>query len=166
MAIRFKELETLANTYTDKGYLYKDLALDLQQKQTIEPGYTTAVRGGDIKESINLAAIQNSLQNLFNTLPGQRFLFPEYGLDLYQFLFSPITDLNARVLGERVLQSIKIYEPRVIARNVNITVDPDGSQYFLNITIEIPALNLIDRTDFLLDTKKQSFIFIPNSRNK
>lgn len=166
MAIRFKELENLANTYTDKGYLYKDLALDLQQKQIVEPGYTTAVRGADIKDSTNLAAIQNSLQNLFNTLPGQRFLFPEYGLDLYQFLFSPITDLNARVLGERVLQSIKVYEPRVIARNVNITVDPDGSQYFLNITIEVPALNLIDQTDFLLDTKKQSFIFIPNSRNK
>jgi phage baseplate assembly protein W len=165
MAIKFKELENLANTYTVKGYLYKDLGLDLQQKQLIEPGYSTAVRGSDIKESVNLAAIQNSLQNLFNTLPGQRFLFPEYGLDIYQFLFSPINDLNARMLGEKIIRSIEIYEPRVIPRNVNITVDPDGSQYFLNITIEIPALNLINQTDFLLDTKKQSFIFVPNSRN-
>lgn len=165
MAIIFKELETLGNTYTEKGYLYQDLALDLQVKAIIEPGYTSTVRGGDIKVSYNLAAIQNSLQNLFNTLPGQRFLFPEYGLDLYQFLFSPITELNARILGEKIFQSIKTYESRVIPKNVNVTIDPDNNQYFLNITIEIPALNLINQTDFLLDTKKQSFIFIPNSRN-
>lgn len=165
MAIKFKELQTLGNTFTDKGYLYKDLALDLQVSESIEPGYNSAVRGSDIKASNNLAAIQNSLQNLFNTLPGQRFLFPEYGLDLNQFLFSPITELNARVLGEKVLRAIRIYESRVIPRNVNITIDPDGSQYFLNILIEIPALNLINQTDFLLDTKKQTFIFVPNSRN-
>lgn len=165
MAIKFKELEALGNTFTDKGYLYKDLSLDLQISESIEPGYSSAVRGSDIKASNNLAAIQNSLQNLFNTLPGQRFLFPEYGLDLYQFLFSPITELNARILGDKVFQTIKLYEPRVIPRNVNITIDPDGSQYFLNIVIEIPALNLINQTDFLLDTKKQTFIFVPNSRN-
>lgn len=165
MAIKIKELQTLADTYTDKGYLFKDLGLDLGLENIIDPGYQTAVRGGDIKASLNLAAIQNSLQNLFNTLPGQRFLFPEYGLDLYQFLFTPITELNARLLGEKVFQSIKIYEPRVIPKRVNVNTDIDNKQYFLNIIIEIPDLNLIDQTDFLLDTKKQSFIYVPTSRN-
>lgn len=166
MAIKIKELENVANTYVDNGFLFKDLSLDLEQQSYIKPGYSTSVQSTDIKPSLDLAAIINSLQNLFNTLPGQRFLFPEYGLDLYRFIFSPITELNGKILGDTILRSIKLYERRVIPRQVNITLDPDNSQYFLNILIEIPSLNLTTRPEFVLDTKKQSFIYVQTSRNK
>jgi phage baseplate assembly protein W len=166
MAIKVKELETLSNTYRDNGYLYKDLALDIEQSSYVEPGYSTSVRGTDIKVSYDLAAIKNSLQNLFNTLPGQRFLFPEYGLDFYQFLFSPITELNGQILGDKIKRSIKAYEPRVRPVQVNVTLDPDNSQYFINIVIEILQLNLMTGMDFSLDTRKQTFIYLPTSRNK
>lgn len=166
MAIKIKELETLADTYTDNGYLYKDLALDIEQNTLVEPGYTTFIRNTDIKSSYDLAAIKNSLQNLFNTLPGQRFLFPEYGLDFYQFLFSPITELNGQILADKTLRSIKLYEPRVIPRKIIVTIDPDNNQYLLNIIIEVPAFNTTIQTDFVLDTRKQTFIYLPTSRNK
>lgn len=165
MAIVIKELQQIANSYTETGYIYKDLALDIQQTALISPGFPTTVPGTDIKASFDLAAIINSLQNLFNTLPGQRFLFPEYGLNLYQFLFTPITNFNAQVLGDKILRSVEIYEPRVLVRRVNVQPDPDNNQYFITIVIELPALNIITETAFSLDTKKQSFIYLPNSKN-
>ena len=78
MAIRLKSLETAAKQFTEQRYLYKDLTLDINQSDLEVPGYTLPIPKEDLKASFDLGAIRNSLQNLFNTLPGQRFLFPNY----------------------------------------------------------------------------------------
>jgi phage baseplate assembly protein W len=166
MAIRIKELEKIAKTYTENRYLYKDLFLDISRTKIEAPGYPLAVPGTDIKADFDLAAIINSLTNLFNTLPGQRFLFPRYGLDLYQFLFEPITEFNGEIIGNTIYETIKTYEPRVIPKQIKVKLLPDENQYDITIVIEIPALRLIAEPEFLLDIKKQSFIFLPTSRNK
>lgn len=166
MAIKIKQLEQVANSYTNNGYVYKDLFLDIAQTNLLTPGFEIPVPGADIKASFDIGAIVNSLTNLFNTLPGQRFLFPQYGLDLYQYLFEPLTQINGESLGRKIYDSIKLYEPRVAPRKVNVQVDPDRNQYTVNIVIEIPILNIVSTTDFLFDVKKQSFIYLPTSRNK
>jgi hypothetical protein len=107
MAIRLKNLETAAKQYTEQSYLFKDLTLDIGENNLEVPGYTLPVPQSDLKASFDLGAIRNSLQNLFNTLPGQRFLFPDYGLDLYQFLFLPITQSIGQSIGERMLRAIE-----------------------------------------------------------
>jgi phage baseplate assembly protein W len=166
MAIKIKQLEKIANTYTENRYLYKDLFLDISRTKIEAPGYRLPIPGTDIKADFDTGAIINSLSNLFNTLPGQRFLFPKYGLDLYQFLFEPITPFNGEILGNTILEAIKTYEPRVIPRKVSVKLLPDENQYNITIAIEIPALRLLAEPEFLLDVKKQSFIFLPTARNK
>lgn len=165
MAIKLRQFERLAKTYTEQQYIYKDLGLDIERDFNVAPGFPKPVVSNDIKASFDLAAIKNSLTNLFNTLPGQRFLFPEYGLDLYQFLFQPITVYNADTIGNIIYRKIETYEPRVNVQRVNVTADPDKSVYYITIIIEIPILGLVSEAPFVLDTKKQSFILIPTSRN-
>ena len=81
MAIKIKSLEKVA-AEINPNFFYKDLSLDISQTKIIQPGFKDSVPGTDIQASFDTKAIINSLTNLFNTLPGQRFLFPEYGLDL------------------------------------------------------------------------------------
>jgi phage baseplate assembly protein W len=166
MAIKIQSLQQVADTYIESGYLYKDLGLDLQQTSIIAPGFNIPTPGTDIRASFDLAAIKNSLLNLFNTLPGQRFLFPEYGLDLYQFLFSPITEFNGQILGDKIFDGIKTYESRVTPKQVRVEIDADNNQYNVTVIIEVPLLRLTADVEFLLDVKKQTFIYLPNSRNK
>lgn len=166
MAVKIKNLESIANQYTDQQYVYKDLSLDLAQTKIESPGFRLPVPGADIKADFDLGAINNSLTNLFNTLPGQRFLFPEYGLDLYQFLFSPVTEDNGDLIGNKIYQGILKYEPRVIPKRVKVIVDPDNNQYLITIAIEIPIISLTTESQFMFDIKKQSFISLPTSRNK
>jgi phage baseplate assembly protein W len=166
MAIRLKNLERIAKTYTEQSYLYKDLALDLTQTTQDTPGYPLPVPGTDIKASFDLGAIKNSLQNLFNTKPGQRFLFPEYGLNLDQFLFQPITEANGNVLGNKIFTTINSSEPRVRVSNVQVFLDPDNNQYLINILLDVPSLNVETVIESVLDIKKQSFIVLPTSRNR
>ena len=165
MAIKIENLEKIASQFTDKLYIYKDLSLDLKLVDILAGGFQTPLPGTDVKVSYDVAAIANSLANLFNTLPGQRFLFPEYGLDLYQYLFEPITKFNAQSIGTRIYQSVKIYEPRVTPLQVLVRTDEDNNTYHITIVIEIPQLNTSTEIDFDFNIKKQQFITVSTSRN-
>ncbi len=165
MAIKIKSLERISKTFTEQTYIYKDLSLDLTQTVLDAPGFPLPIPGADIKASFDIAAIKNSLQNLFNTIPGQRFLFPKYGLDLYQFLFEPVTETNGNIIGNKIFTSINIYEPRVSVNNVEVILDPDNNQYIINILIDIPDLKIQTTIESVLDLRKQSFIVLPTSRN-
>jgi len=165
MAIKISNLESVASQFADKLYTYKDLSLDLKLYNIEGGGYQPPIPGADIKVSYDVAAIANSLSNLFNTLPGQRFLFPEYGLDLYQYLFEPITKFNAQSIGNFIYQSVKTYEPRVTPRHINVRPDPDNSTYYITIALEIPELNTSTEIGFDFNIKKQQFITVPTSRN-
>ena len=165
MAIKIKSLENISKNYYEQQYLYKDIALDITQSELLVPGINLPVPSTDIKASFDLAAIRNSLQNLFNTIPGQRFLFPDYGLDLYQWLFTPITEGNAYALGNKIFSTIAKYEPRVNVVSVDVQTLPDDNQYNISIIVNIPLLNIRTTIDSVLDIKKQSFIVVQTSRN-
>ena len=166
MAIKIKNLEQIASEYTSKQYVYKDLSLDLTTTKIPAPGFKLPTPGGDIKASFDVSAIGNSLVNLFNTLPGQRFLFPKYGLDFRQFLFSPITVGTGELIGRKIYDGIKIYEPRVNPLRVKVEADEDNNQYNITVILEIPVLNISTETDFILDVKKQHFIQVPTKNPK
>ena len=161
MAIKIKNLEQIANEYIDKQYVYKDLSLDLATTKVSTPGFKSPIPGADIKASFDINAIGNSLVNLFNTLPGQRFLFPEYGLDFRQFLFSPITVENGELIGRKIYNGIKTYESRVNPLQVKIKADDENNQYNITVILQIPVLNISSETNFIMDIKKQQFIQIP-----
>jgi phage baseplate assembly protein W len=160
MAVKIDILETLSKQYIDKKYTYKDLTLDIAKADLYEPGYKTPVPGSDIKASFDENAIANSLINLFNTLPGQRFLFPDYGLNVNQYLFLPITRSIGQAIGEQMLNTINTYEPRVSVENINVTADPDNNRYLITISILIPSLNKVTIFNSELNTESRSFAML------
>jgi len=165
MAIKLTNLQQFATDINKRsGYLYKDLALDIKQTEIVSPGFTIPVPGTDVAAAYDLAAIKNSLQNLFSTKPGERFLYPEYGLSLEEFLFSPITELNANILGSKIYNSINKWENRISVQNVDVFTDADNNRYFINIIINAPTLNLNTTIESVLDIRQQSFVILPTSQ--
>lgn len=161
MAIKIKNLENLTDQYTSRPYVYKDLTLDLTTTKIAAPGLELPVNSTDIKSSFDLEAISNSLTNLFNTSPGQRFLFPEYGLSLQKYLFEQATLENGKAIADKIFRTIKIYEPRIRPTFVDVIVDPDNNQYEFTISIEIPILRRATNIGFVFDLRKQTFVSLP-----
>lgn len=95
----------------------------------------------DIRTDVDEAAVSNSIVNLFNTVPGQNLLNPEYGLNLLQYVFAPANDTTARLIGKTIMDNLSIYEPRVSVQNININVRPDEQTFVVTLSIVIPALN-------------------------
>ena len=165
MAIRIQNLDTIAKQFETKTHTYQDLHLDFAKSGTFNPTLNRKIDGNDLQVDFDESAIKNSLRNLFNTRPGQRFLFPLFGLDLYQFVFEPITDDNARSIGELIVSSVKKYEPRVNLLECNITPYPDDSLYDISLVVQVPTFTTTLTLNSSLDIKNQTFIFLQTSRN-
>lgn len=161
MAVRIKDLEALADEYTANRYVYKDLSLDLAKTKIEAPGLLLPTPGTDIKGSFDIEAISNSLTNLFNTDRGQRFLFPEYGLNLKRFLFTQVTIENGEAIGDLIYNGISTYEPRVKPLKVKVVAVPDQSLYKITAVIEIPIIKKTTDLNFIFDLRKESFISLP-----
>lgn len=132
-----------------KEYIYSDLHLDIQEL-SIQKNGTEAAYGTDIKADYNMLAIKNSIRNIFNTRPGQRLLYPTFGVFLDGYLFEAISDSTARRIGDTILQGITKFENRVQVQNINVTPDADQNTYYVTITLYIPILDISTKTDAVL----------------
>jgi phage baseplate assembly protein W len=166
VAIRIPNLQKIADSLIIGQYLYQDLHLDYEPGGVFNTFSELNVPNNDIRVDYNELAIKNSLRNLFNTLPGQRFLFPRFGLDLTKYLFQSISEDNGTRIAEDIITSIEKYERRVKVNRCNVVAFPDANKYEIDIIVEIPSLNtnFPIYTDF--DIKKQSFIILQTSRNR
>jgi phage baseplate assembly protein W len=148
----------------ERDYTYKDLHFDIEQEINLTADSRESPKGKDIKMSLDENAIKNSIINIFNTNPGERFLIPEFGINLKRYLFKSVTDDTARSIGETILAGLERWEPRiridnitVMARNVGRVVARDTGrfsdtmsrylqmpagedEYIVNIAISIPIL--------------------------
>lgn len=127
-SITFTGLQKLQ--ITTNNYTYSDLHLDV-----------TNPISKDIQADYDESAVKNSIVNLFNTMPGQNLLNPEYGLNLLQYIFEPISETNGRQIGNKIMDGITKYEPRVIIKSIDIQVAEDEQTYYITLSIEIPILN-------------------------
>jgi phage baseplate assembly protein W len=163
VAIKLKNLNKLSQDIAQKQYLFKDLHLDINFED--EKTYKSSenfYHTNDIQADFDLAAIFNSIRNLFNTRPGQRFLFPKYGLDLNSFLFEPVTEENAEAIASYMLQSITDYEPRVKVIDIQVLASPDELQYSISLTLGFPIFDTVESMNAILNTKTQNLVFINN----
>lgn len=87
----------------------------------------------------DVAAINNSLFNLFSCIPGTRPFEREYGCELMQALFEPADSVTADFLGITLFQSIARWEPRIsvdTARSfVGQSAEADGFDVTIAYTI-------------------------------
>jgi phage baseplate assembly protein W len=122
--------------------IYTDLMLDLESNYTLDPKLEAKDTIKDLEVSNDIAAIKNSLFNLFTTIPGQKILNPIYGLNILQFLFTGISDDNARAMGNVILRGIQKYEPRVEVVKIYVMADIENQTYEIGLKLNVPTLNI------------------------
>lgn len=126
----------------ERDYTYKDLEVDLEIDYTKTNPLNNFKEQRDIVVDYDVAAIKNSIFNIFTTIPGQKILNPTFGLNLLYYLFTGITSENARMLGDTILKGITRFEPRVTVDNIDITTDYDNQQYTIDLFLSVPSLNI------------------------
>lgn len=122
--------------------MYSDLDMEL-----------TRQTDGDIQKDIDEQAIVNSLNNIISTLQGSRRMLPEFAQDVWSLLFEPLDEDTARMIAERILEAIRIWEDRVEVVYVDIDTDYDANLYNLTVSFKIKPFEEIKVIDFVLYTQ-------------
>lgn len=112
--------------------VYTDLKLDLTPTSSVGLGLNVA-KSNDIVVNTDYDAIRNSIRNIFTTKPGQKLLTPNFGSSLEKYLFEPITDIMAKIIGNEILNQIETFEPRIEVLNVNVAPQSEFNQYNIQI---------------------------------
>jgi phage baseplate assembly protein W len=163
VAIKIAKLEQISNAIESSRYVFQDLHLDFKKKQEYSPLLQNKIDGNDIAVDYDEDCIRNSILNLFNTRPGQRFLFPRYGLSLHQYLFDAITAENAELIGEAIVRAVTQFESRAVVRQCRVVPKYDDNEYLITLILHIPLFNTTTSINSTLDIKSQSFAFVEKS---
>ena len=98
--------------------------------------------GRDIAMTSDEEDIRASLEILFGTMEGERFLLPKYGLSPHEILFERASTTRSAFQKERITAAILIYEPRIRLISLEIdSPDPNAGTLRIRIEYEVRATN-------------------------
>ena len=92
---------------------------------------------GDIPVLKNERAINKSVQNIVETIPGEKFFNPNFGSDVRGMLFELVDFGTSGLIEEQILTSINNYEPRVNNVEVEVNPQPDLNNFEVTVSYDI-----------------------------
>lgn len=98
-------------------------------------GFPPSFSGGQVVMVEDEADIHESLRILFGTLPGERVLQPQFGLDVTPLLFEPLSTTLRTLLKDRITTTVLIHEPRIKVLNLSID-DAQALEGILQIRLD------------------------------
>ncbi len=95
--------------------------------------FPPASASGDLATAAYDADIQQSIQIILGTYPGERVMRPDFGAGLKDLIFEPMNTTTCALAQFKVQQALTQWEPRI--DQVTVTVTPQPSTGSLQITI-------------------------------
>lgn len=96
---------------------------------------------GDLSVLTNEKAVAQSLKNLLMTEQGEIPFNPRVGSGIKRLLFEPVSEVVTITLKEKVVATIKNYEPRITLKELNIKDDPETNSYVIEISYTVTVSN-------------------------
>lgn len=121
--------------------MWKDIDIELRKKVD-----------GDVRDMMNIQAIENSLSNIFQTMPGSRRMLPPFASPAYGLLFEQIDDMTAERIGYMLLASIEKWETRIQVSNINVDPREDDNMYIVTLTYTIINDGLGEDVNYMFET--------------
>src|SRR5215207_1763515 len=100
------------------------------------------------------ADIQSSLEILLSTRPGERVMRPDYGCNLDELLFEPLTTTLKTYIKDLISTAILYYEPRIEVNDIEID-DAGGTDGRVLITIDYTISATNSRFNFVFPFYKK-----------
>lgn len=134
---------TVLSPRQKKVNIYSDFRKDL----------ATSPLSSDITLLKDEDAVKESLRNLLLTDPGERLMQPYLGGGIRGLLFELVTPASLTLIKEKVIETIKLHEPRANLVDVTVSSDIDDNTvrvkvlfYVINIEQPITLDVILERT--------------------
>jgi len=95
---------------------------------------------GDVLRDTDYDAIKNSLWNIISTIQGSRRMLPTFAMDVHKLLFEPIDAVTAELIGNKLVESIEVWDDRVTIDGLEIQPFYDDNMYKCRMRFQILGL--------------------------
>jgi phage baseplate assembly protein W len=96
----------------------------------------------DIYTDFNEESLKTSIRNILLTKKGTRRMQPNFGADLYGFLFQPLDEITANEIGDTIVEQINMWDSDLVVTNVSIGIDYDNYAYHISISFKAIAASI------------------------
>lgn len=95
---------------------------------------------GGLSLTSERSELEQSIQIILRTIPGQRVMRPAFGCRLYELIFAPNNSHTAAQARRYVEEALGMWEPRINVTQVDIQADyGDSNRLIINISYEVKA---------------------------
>lgn len=101
-----------------------------------------ASANGDIATAAYETDIQQSIQIILGTAPGERVMRPDFGAGLKTLIFEPINTTTAALAQYNVQTALIQWEPRIDQITVNVTPQPANGSLLIDIRYRVRLTNV------------------------
>ena len=86
-----------------------------------------------------LEQTKTNIKNLILTRKGERIGNPEFGCDIHNFVFDPVTGDFQNKIEESIMEAITTYLPNVVVENVEAAAEVNQGQniYIVNLSFSV-----------------------------
>ena len=87
---------------------------------------------GYFSKAVNASLVNSGLRDIIRTVPGERFMLPDYGCNVRNFLFEPLDEGTFLAIKDDVTTSIRKYLKKVSIAKFQVLRDGEvGLKIFL-----------------------------------
>jgi phage baseplate assembly protein W len=104
--------------------------------------------GKQVEMLSDAADIQSSLEILLSTRPGERVMRPDYGCNLDELVFEPLTTTFKTYIKDLVSTAILYHEPRIEVNKIELD-DGSGLEGKIILTVEYTVRATNSRYNFV-----------------
>lgn len=109
-------------------------------------------KSGTVEMVRDAEDIEQSLKILLSTSLGERVMQPNYGCNLIDYQFEPVSNTFLGFLKDMVDRAILFFEPRILVQNISITrPDLSGNEEKILISIDYVIAGTNSRRNFVYD---------------
>lgn len=95
---------------------------------------------GGLSLTNEFSEIDQAIQIILSTAPGQRVMRPTFGCRLHELVFAPNDSQTAAQARRYVEEALGMWEPRIRVTSVNVGPDPNsGHRLLIQIAYELKA---------------------------
>lgn len=89
-------------------------------------------------------AIKADLMHLLFTGKNQRYYYPDFGTNLYRYIFDMNDDITSSAIKDEINMSIKKFIPKLNIDSINVTVEDNSNIVEIKYTVTEDAFQLED----------------------
>lgn len=131
------------------------LKTPVTKRPTLYTDFRKDLRMSPVSQDITLLkdedAVKESIRNLLLTDPGERLMQPFLGAGIRGLLFENMTPGTLKLVEEKVVQTIKTYEPRAELIDVTVSSEIDDNTVRVSVIFYIRNADQPIELDVILE---------------